>query len=73
MSTAHLVNFFLSRRPGISLEKATWLADQVVLKRKLKSERLTAHLERAQLTLGMEDDPCEEPTHAHEPDAPLPF
>ncbi len=69
MSTDGLVKFFMARRK-CDLKKAQWLADQVVIRRKLKADS-APKLEKAQLTLGIEADMgAEEPTHNHEPDDP---
>jgi len=68
--TEGLVKFFMARRK-CGLPKAQYLADQVIIKRKLELERKTEKLEKAQLTLGLVDDmPKEEPTNRFEPDDP---
>ena len=51
-------------------KKATWLAEQVVLKRKLAAEQNTEKLERAQLTLGLDEMPKAEPADKFVPDDP---
>lgn len=72
MSTEGLIAFFMSRRK-CSFAQAQRMADVVVVRRKLAKERQTDHLERAQLTLGLDEMPAEEATHSYETDEPLPF
>ena len=72
MSATGLVRWFMVNRK-CDLKKASWLAEQVILKRRLKAEA-APRLSKAQTLLALEvDDPREEPMHDGEADPGLPF